>query len=174
MLLLHVLLSVLTSCTVVPLLQHTVSWRIVEAWALHVRFCRWWLAAIRLVHTVCDTQHYLLLNIGIRHTLIYLLFKYLLIIYALLIYLLAYLFTRLCIYLPITMVTWSKAWSVFAHSNIRIMCSNPTRGMDIGARLFCICVVLCGLVTAWSPIQGVLPTVYRIKKLKKWPRSKRL
>jgi hypothetical protein len=40
--------------------------------------------------------------------------------------------------------------------------------------LFCVCVVLCvgsGLATGWSPVQGVLPTVYRIKKLKKWPRS---
>jgi hypothetical protein len=37
-------------------------------------------------------------------------------------------------------------------------------------RLFCVCVVLCvgrGLATRWSPVQGVLPTVYRIKKLKK-------
>jgi hypothetical protein len=44
-------------------------------------------------------------------------------------------------------------------------------------RLFCVCVVLCvgsGLATGWSSFQGVLPTVYRIKKLKKRPRSKRL
>jgi hypothetical protein len=35
--------------------------------------------------------------------------------------------------------------------------------------LFCVYVVLCvgrGLATGWSPVQGVLPTVYRIKKLK--------
>jgi hypothetical protein len=41
--------------------------------------------------------------------------------------------------------------------------------------LFCVCVVLCagsGLATGWSPVQGVLPTMYRIKKLKKRPRSK--
>jgi hypothetical protein len=39
--------------------------------------------------------------------------------------------------------------------------------------LFCVCVVLCvgrGLATGLSPVQGVLPTVYRIKKLKKRPR----
>jgi hypothetical protein len=39
--------------------------------------------------------------------------------------------------------------------------------------LFCVCVVLCvgrGFSTGWSPVQGVLPTVYWIKKLKKWPR----
>jgi hypothetical protein len=36
-------------------------------------------------------------------------------------------------------------------------------------RLFCVCIVLCvgsGLATGWSPAQGVLPTVYRTKKLK--------
>jgi hypothetical protein len=41
-------------------------------------------------------------------------------------------------------------------------------------RLFCVCVVLCvgsDLAMGWSPDQGVIPTVYRIKKLKKRPRS---
>jgi hypothetical protein len=36
--------------------------------------------------------------------------------------------------------------------------------------LFCVSVFLSigrGLATGWSPVQGVLPTVYRIKKLKK-------
>jgi hypothetical protein len=54
-----------------------------------------------------------------------------------------------------------------------IVGSNPTQGMDVCVRLFCVCVVLCigsGLATGWSPVQGVLPTVYRIKKLKKLPR----
>jgi transposase InsO family protein len=40
--------------------------------------------------------------------------------------------------------------------------------------VYFVCVVLCvgrGLATGWSLVQGVLPTVYRIKKLKKWPRS---
>jgi hypothetical protein len=39
--------------------------------------------------------------------------------------------------------------------------------------LFCVCVVLCvgnGFATGWSPVQEVLPTVYRIKKLKERPR----
>jgi hypothetical protein len=48
--------------------------------------------------------------------------------------------------------------------------------MDVCVCLFYICVVLCvgsGLTTGWSPVQGVLPTVYRIKKLKKRPRSTR-
>jgi hypothetical protein len=49
--------------------------------------------------------------------------------------------------------------------------------MDVGARLFCVGVVLCvgrGLEMGWSPVQGVLPTVYGIKKLKKRRRSKGL
>jgi hypothetical protein len=48
--------------------------------------------------------------------------------------------------------------------------------MDVCVRWFCVCVVLCagnGLATSWSPVKGVLPSVYRIKKLKKWPRSTR-
>jgi hypothetical protein len=63
---------------------------------------------------------------------------------------------------------------VFARSNAGIVDSNPTQGMDVYVRLFCVCIVLCvgsGLATGWSPVQGVLPTVYRIKKLKKRPRS---
>jgi hypothetical protein len=31
-----------------------------------------------------------------------------------------------------------------------------------------------GLATGWFPVQGVLPTLYRINKLKKRPRSKGL
>jgi hypothetical protein len=49
--------------------------------------------------------------------------------------------------------------------------------MDVCVRLFCVCVILCagsGFATGWSPVQGVLPTVYTFKKLKKWPRSKGL
>jgi hypothetical protein len=41
--------------------------------------------------------------------------------------------------------------------------------MDVCVRLFCVCVVLCvgsGLATGCSPVQGILPTVYRITKLK--------
>jgi hypothetical protein len=73
--------------------------------------------------------------------------------------------------MPITVVVWSKAWTVFAHSNTGIMGSNPTQGMDVYVRLFHICVVLCvgrGLAMGWSPVWGVLLTAYRIKKLKKW------
>jgi hypothetical protein len=59
---------------------------------------------------------------------------------------------------PITVAAWSKVWTVSARSNTGIVCSNPTRGMDVRARLFCVCNVLCvgsGLVTGWSPVQGV-------------------
>jgi hypothetical protein len=44
--------------------------------------------------------------------------------------------------------------------------------MDIYVRLFYVYVILCvgrGLATGWSPIQGALPNVYRITKLKKRP-----
>jgi hypothetical protein len=61
--------------------------------------------------------------------------------------------------------------------NTGIMGSNPTRGMDVCVRLFFVCALLCvcsGLATGWSPVQGVLATVYRTKKMKKRPRSKRL
>jgi hypothetical protein len=43
-------------------------------------------------------------------------------------------------------------------------------------RLFCVCVVLCvgsDLETGWSPVQGVISTVYKIKKLKKLPKLKK-
>jgi hypothetical protein len=44
---------------------------------------------------------------------------------------------------------------------------------DMCMRLLCVYVVLCvgsGLATGWSPAEGVLRTVYMIKKLKKRPR----
>jgi hypothetical protein len=61
-----------------------------------------------------------------------------------------------------------------ARSNGGIVASNPAQGMDVYVRLSCVCVVLCvgsGLAMGWSPVQGVLPTLYMIKKLKKRPRS---
>jgi hypothetical protein len=47
--------------------------------------------------------------------------------------------------------------------------------MNVCVHLFCVCVILCiyrGLTTGWSPVQGVLPTVYMIKKLKSGPGPK--
>jgi hypothetical protein len=85
--------------------------------------------------------------------------------------------TILIAFWPITMAARSKAWTVFVRSNTTIVGSNPTQGMDICVRLCCVCVVLCGgsgLATDWSPVRGVLLTVYGSKKLKKRPRcSKR-
>jgi hypothetical protein len=45
---------------------------------------------------------------------------------------------------PTTVTARSQAWTVFARSNTGIMGSNPTQGMDVCLRLFCVCVVLCG------------------------------
>jgi hypothetical protein len=60
-------------------------------------------------------------------------------------------------------VSRSKARTVSTRSNTEIMGSNPTGGMDVCVRLFCVCVVLCvgsGFATGWSPLQGGLLTVY--------------
>jgi hypothetical protein len=41
---------------------------------------------------------------------------------------------------------WSKITSIsarVAHSNTEIVCSNPTRGMDVCVCFFSVCVVLC-------------------------------
>jgi hypothetical protein len=62
---------------------------------------------------------------------------------------------------PITMAARSKAWIVFVPSNIGVVSSNPTRGMDVCVSLFCVCVG-SGLATGWSSVQGVLPSVYRL------------
>jgi hypothetical protein len=60
----------------------------------------------------------------------------------------------------------SKAWTAFTRPSTESVSSNPTGGMDVCVRLFSVCV-LCvgsGLATGWSPVQGVLPTVCRIRK----------
>jgi hypothetical protein len=44
---------------------------------------------------------------------------------------------------PITVATWSKAWTVCARLNTGVVGSNPTGGMDVCVPLFCVCVVLC-------------------------------
>jgi hypothetical protein len=71
---------------------------------------------------------------------------------------------------PITVGARSKARTVFARSNTEVVGSNPTPGMFVCVRLFCVDVILCvrsGLETGWSPVQGVVQTVYRIKKPEK-------
>jgi hypothetical protein len=74
---------------------------------------------------------------------------------------------------PIRVPAQSKAWTVVARSNAGIVGSNLTQGMNVCVPLFCVCAVMCvgsGPATGWSPVQEVLETVYRIKKLKKRPR----
>jgi hypothetical protein len=63
----------------------------------------------------------------------------------------------------------AKAWTAYARSNTRIVGSNLTQRMDACVRLFCVCGLCVGnsLATGWSPVQGVLQTVYTIKELKK-------
>jgi hypothetical protein len=71
---------------------------------------------------------------------------------------------------PMTVAGQSKTWTVFARSNIGRVGSNPTVGMDVCVPYFRVFVVLCvgiGLATGWSPPKDS----YRIKKLKKRPRS---
>jgi hypothetical protein len=71
--------------------------------------------------------------------------------------------------MPITLAARSKAWTVFARSNAGNAGSNPTQAMDVCVHLFYVCVVLCvgsGRATGWSPVQGVLPTVYGLRNWK--------
>jgi hypothetical protein len=56
--------------------------------------------------------------------------------------------------------TRPKTWTVFACSNTGIVGSNSTQGMDVCVRVFPVCAGY-GLATGWSPVQGVLPTVYK-------------
>jgi hypothetical protein len=67
---------------------------------------------------------------------------------------------------PIKMTARYKAWTVFVRSNA---------GFESYSKHGCLCAfILCvgsGLAMGWSPVQGVLPTVYKIKTLKKRIRS---
>jgi hypothetical protein len=68
------------------------------------------------------------------------------------------------------MAARTKAWSVFANLNISVVGLNPTRGMEVSGRSFCVYVMLCvcrDLATGWSPAKGVLRIVYKVKELKK-------
>jgi hypothetical protein len=58
----------------------------------------------------------------------------------------------------------SKAWNIPDHSNTLIVGSTPTPGMNVCFHsLFVFYYVGSGLATGWSPVQGVLPTVYKIQ-----------
>jgi hypothetical protein len=85
-------------------------------------------------------------------------------------------FYRVENYKPIRVAARSEAWTVFARPNAGTVGSKPTQVMDVCiVCVYSVFVLFCvgrGLATGWSPVQGVLPTVYTIKKLKKQPRSK--
>jgi hypothetical protein len=74
---------------------------------------------------------------------------------------------------PVTVAERSKIWTVFDRSEAGIVGSNPIQQMDVWFMcLFCVCVVLYlgrGLATSWSLVQGILPSVKMIMKLKKKP-----
>jgi restriction endonuclease S subunit len=57
---------------------------------------------------------------------------------------------------PSSVAARSKAWTVFALSNARIVGSNPTQGMDVCAFILC---VGSSLASGWLLVQGVLPSV---------------
>jgi hypothetical protein len=66
------------------------------------------------------------------------------------------------------LTAWAMArpWLILSSLTdaFQLVVSNPSRGMHIWLRLFyfaLLCVGSC-LATGWSPIQGVLPTVYKI------------
>jgi hypothetical protein len=73
--------------------------------------------------------------------------------------------------MPITVAARAKACTVFARSNTGVVGSNPTPGMYVCVRLFCVCAAGSDLATGWSPVKGILPTVYRITRLKKSARA---
>jgi hypothetical protein len=62
------------------------------------------------------------------------------------------------------------ASTIFARSNVTVVSSNPTRGMDVCVCIYSVCVVRCvgrGLAMGSVSCQGVLPNLYSIRKLKK-------
>jgi hypothetical protein len=84
-------------------------------------------------------------------------------------------------------VEFSKMYYTSWPRGLRHKPSPPARTLGLWVRItleawmsvcvYSVCVVLCvgsGLAMGWSLVQGALPTVYRIKKLKKRPRFKGL
>jgi hypothetical protein len=67
--------------------------------------------------------------------------------------------------LPGIVTERSEAWTFFARSDAGIVGSNPTEGMDVCLRLFCICVQVAVLRRAdhWSK---EFCRLSKIKKLK--------
>jgi hypothetical protein len=72
-------------------------------------------------------------------------------------------------------VAYKSDWNpylVYARSRSRDSPSNWEEIEGGDTQTLCVCVlrVRSGLATGLSPVQGVLPTVYRIRKLKERPR----
>jgi hypothetical protein len=63
-------------------------------------------------------------------------------------YLSNYPYVYFCV--PITVVVRSEAWNVFAGSNIGILGSNPTQGLDVC--VYSVFVLSSGFATGWSPV----------------------
>jgi hypothetical protein len=59
---------------------------------------------------------------------------------------------------PVTVAEWSKARTVLAHLDAGIVCSNPTRGMDVHVYVYVYSMFVLPCVGS-SLVQGVLPTV---------------
>jgi hypothetical protein len=57
----------------------------------------------------------------------------------------------------------SKAWTVFARSNTGIVGSNPTWGVDVCVRLFCV-VMSCVQIAALRRADPLPKETYRIRK----------
>jgi hypothetical protein len=66
---------------------------------------------------------------------------------------------KLLRFMLIRVAARSNARTVFSRSNT--VGSNPTRGMYIYGFILCLCC------EGWFLVEGVLPTVYKITKLKK-------
>jgi hypothetical protein len=71
----------------------------------------------------------------------------------------------------ITVAARSEAWTAFGRSNTGVTDLNPTWGMDVSVCVYCVFVLSCEVggdfATRWSPVQGIPPDVYTIKKLEK-------
>jgi hypothetical protein len=63
--------------------------------------------------------------------------------------------------MPITVAAQSKAWTVFVLSKTGIVGSNPTLGMDVCVRLFCVCAV-CAQVAALRRVHPPSKESYRL------------
>jgi hypothetical protein len=56
---------------------------------------------------------------------------------------------------PVTVAAPAKVWTIFARSNTAIVGSNPTQGMDVCVRLFCLCCSVC----RQRPWDGLIPSL---------------